>query len=186
MAHRTIADDELLDRALDLFRTYGVEGVSLSQLSEAVGLEKASLYHRFPGGKDEIVRAVVARVDQWFAQHVVAPLQAESSPRRRVAVVVEQLRAFYAGGDKSCITDVLSLPGADGELAAALKSAMQAWLKAFAEIARESGLPRGLAQTRAEDAIVRIQGALVLSRVLGNTQPFQRVLKLLPQMLTPS
>lgn len=188
MAHRTITDDELLDRALELFRAYGSVGVSLSRLSEAIGLEKASLYHRYPGGKDEIVLAVAARVSQWFGEHVFAPLQAQTSPqtspRRRVAVVAEQLGVFYGDGVKSCITDVLSLAGGNDELAAALRMAMQAWLKAFAQVARESGLPPALARLRAEEAIVRIEGSLVLARVLGDNQPFQRTLRLLPQLLT--
>ena len=162
MAYRTVTDDDLLDRALDLFRTYGFEGVSLSQLSEAIGLEKASLYHRYPRGKDEIVLAVVARV----------------------AIVAEQLRVFYSDGTKPCITDVLSISGGSDELRTTLRIALQAWLKAFAEIAKESGLSASLSRLRAEEAIVRIEGSLVVARVLGDSQPFQRVIKFLPDMLT--
>ena len=184
MAHRTVSDDEFLDRALDLFRTYGVEGVSLSRLSEAIGLEKASLYHRYPRGKDEIVMAVVARVIQWFGEHVFAPLKAEGTTRRRVGIVAEQLRTFYCDGTKPCITDVLSISSGGEELAATLKIALQAWMKAFAEIARESGLSPRLSRQRAEEAIVRIEGSLVVARVLGDNMPFQRVIKLLPDLLT--
>jgi hypothetical protein len=57
-------------------------------------------------------------------------------------------------------------------------------LKAFGEIARESGLSSSVSRLRAEEAIVRIEGSLVLARVLGDTKPFQRVLKLLPGLLT--
>ena len=58
MAYRTLSDEDFLAKALDLFRDYGFEGVSLKQLADATGLEKASLYYRYPGGKDEIVMAV--------------------------------------------------------------------------------------------------------------------------------
>ena len=184
MAYRTVTDDDLLDRALDLFRTYGFEGVSLSQLSEAIGLEKASLYHRYPCGKDQIVLAVVARVARWFGEHVFAPLKTAASPRARVAVVAEQLRVFYSDGTKPCITDVLSISGGSDELRTTLRIALQAWLKAFAEIAKESGLSARLSRLRAEEAIVRIEGSLVVARVLGDSQPFQRVIKFLPDMLT--
>ena len=44
-----VNEDELLDRLTDVFRTYGYEGASLSKISEATGLQRASLYHRFPG-----------------------------------------------------------------------------------------------------------------------------------------
>ena len=74
--------------------------VSLRQLSAAIGLEKASLYHRYPCGKDEIVLAVVARVARRFGEHVFAPLKTAASPRARVAVVAKQLRVFYSDGTK--------------------------------------------------------------------------------------
>ena len=51
MAHAKVSKDEVLDHALELFRTSGFEGVSLSDLSAATGLEKPSLYFRFPGGR---------------------------------------------------------------------------------------------------------------------------------------
>lgn len=184
MAHKTITDSDFLDAALDLFRTSGFEGGSLSRLSEATGLEKASMYYRYPGGKGEVIMAVVNRVIAWFQEHVFEPLKEEQIPRKRINIVAEQLRVFYHDGTKPCIFDVLSITGGSEELAATLKLALQAWMKAFSDIARESGLSAGLARTRAEEAIVRIEGSLVMARVLGDRAPFQRAIKLLPDLLT--
>jgi TetR/AcrR family transcriptional regulator, lmrAB and yxaGH operons repressor len=52
MAHRIVSDEAFLARALNLFRTHGFEGVSMKHLAEATGLEKASIYYRYPGEKD--------------------------------------------------------------------------------------------------------------------------------------
>ena len=60
MAHRIVSDEVFLATALDLFRTYGFEGVSLKQLADATGLEKASLYYRYPGGKESIAMAAAS------------------------------------------------------------------------------------------------------------------------------
>jgi len=184
MAYRTVSDEEFLARALDLFRANGFEGVSLKQLADATGLEKASLYYRYPGGKDEIVMAVAKNVVAWFQKNVFAPLAGSGSTRKRAAFVMERLREFYVGGTKSCITDVLSIPGGPKELKIALKDAMQAWIASFDDLARESGLPPALARARAEEAIVRLEGALVVSRVLRDNSSFERILKLLPELLT--
>jgi TetR/AcrR family transcriptional regulator, lmrAB and yxaGH operons repressor len=183
MAHRTITDEAFLRIALELFRTYGFEGVSLKQLADATGLEKASLYYRYPGGKDEIVMAVATDVVAWFQAHIFDPLNGSGPRKRRVAAVVESLREFYGGGTKACITDVLSIPGGTPELKAGLKAAMQAWIAAFANVAKESGMTAAAARARAEEAIVRFEGSLVVARVLGDVAPFERVLKLLPEML---
>jgi AcrR family transcriptional regulator len=184
MAHRIISDEEFQAKALELFRTYGFQGVSLKDLAEATGLEKASLYYRFPGGKDEIVMAVAADVVRWFEENVFAPLAGSGTPRKRVLLVCERLREFYANGAKSCITDVLSIPGGTDALKAALKGAMQRWIQAFAEIARASGFTPAAARVRAEEAIVRFEGSLVMSRVLGDNSAFERIVRLLPDLLT--
>lgn len=80
--------------------------------------------------------------------------------------------------------DVLSIPGGSKELQLALKGAMQAWVTAFAQVAKDSGHGSVAARSRAEEAIVRIEGSLILARVLGDTAGFERVLKLLPDILT--
>ncbi len=184
MAHRIVSDEEFLAKALDLFRTYGFEGVSLKHLADATGLEKASIYYRYPGGKDEIVMAVAKDVVAWFQKNVFAPLAGAGSPRKRVAFVAERLREFYGGGAKSCITDVLSIPGGALELKTALKGAMRAWIASFTDVAKESGMTPSMARARAEEAIVRFEGSLVVARVLGDNSAFERVLKLLPELLT--
>jgi AcrR family transcriptional regulator len=184
MAHRTISDEAFYETALDLFRTYGFEGVSLQKLARATGLEKASLYYRYPGGKDEIAMSVAQGVVHWFQNNVFEVLLGDAPPRKRVASAIDRLRTFYGGGKKSCITDILSIPGGSEELRAGLKGALQEWLKAFAHIGTESGMSTPVARARAEEAIVRIEGSLVLARVLDDPSPFERTLKLLPDLLT--
>jgi hypothetical protein len=80
--------------------------------------------------------------------------------------------------------DALSIRGGSDELQLALKTAMQALLSAFARIAKESGHGSGTAKSKAEEAIVRLEGSLILARVLGDTACFERVLKGLPDLLT--
>jgi TetR/AcrR family transcriptional repressor of lmrAB and yxaGH operons len=184
MAHRTISDEQFNETALDLFRTYGYEGVSLQKLSAATGLEKASLYYRYPGGKDEIAKSVVQGTIRWFQTNIFEVFLSDLSPRRKAAAVVDRLRAFYGGGRKSCITDILSILGGPAELRAELKTALQAWLEAFAKLGRQSGMSAPTAKARAEEAIARIEGSLILARVLQDTGPFERTLKLLPDLLT--
>jgi TetR/AcrR family transcriptional repressor of lmrAB and yxaGH operons len=184
MAHRIVSDEVFLASALDLFRTYGFEGVSLKRLADATGLEKASLYYRYPGGKDAIAMAIAGDVVTWFQANVFDPLVEGGPARKRVLFVAEKLREFYSGGSKACLMDVLSIRGGSEELQLALKGAMQAWVSAFAQVAKDSGHGSAAARSKAEEAISRIEGSLILARVLGDTACFERVLKGLPDMLT--
>ena len=54
-----IDNDSLFEKISDAFRADGYEGASLSRLSEATGLKKASLYHRFPGGKEQMASEIL-------------------------------------------------------------------------------------------------------------------------------
>jgi AcrR family transcriptional regulator len=184
MAHRIVSDEVFLATAIDLFRTYGFEGVSLKQLANATGLEKASLYYRYPGGKDAIAMAIAGGLVAWLQANVFDTLAGGGSARKRVSSVAEKLREFYAGGSKPCLMEVLSIRGGSEELQLALKAAMQALVSAFAKIARESGHGSVAARSLAEEAIVRLEGSLILARVMGDTACFERVLKGLPDMLT--
>jgi TetR/AcrR family transcriptional repressor of lmrAB and yxaGH operons len=184
MAHSKVNDVQLADMALELFRQQGYEGTSINDLAAASGLEKASLYYRFPGGKKDIALAAAAHVGQWFQANIFAPLKEPGAPADRIKAVSRNLRIFYGDGAKPCVLDSLSFRGSPPELATALSGAYKAWLESFAAIARESGLIRRLAEDRARQALIQIEGSLVLSRVTGNRKIFLDTLSELPDLLT--
>ncbi len=176
--------DDLIDRLRDVFRTVGYDGATLSKLSQATGLQRASLYHRFPGGKKEIAEAVLAQAGTWLDTHVLAPLTGAGTPQARLQKMVEALDTFYVQGGASCLLDALSFGEGGDQLHAHIEAAFAHWIEALATLVVEStGCPKAEACQRAEDAVISIQGALVLARGTGNTQPFQRVLTNLPTIL---
>jgi AcrR family transcriptional regulator len=62
--------DEILNVALDLFSVNGYEATSISQIADAVGIRKASLYSHF-GSKQEILDNVVESVLNGYAEHSI-------------------------------------------------------------------------------------------------------------------
>jgi AcrR family transcriptional regulator len=183
MALSRVSNEALVAAAAEVFRTHGFEGATLRRLSEATGLEKASLYHRFPRGKEEIALAVAERVNQWFSENVFEPLEGDGTPSTRVRLIAHKLREFYGDGSKPCTLDTLSLSGGGDALAAALQAGLLGWLEAFTRISKESGLPAATARSRAEQAIIEVEGALVLSRVLRHNKLFLKVISRLPELL---
>jgi hypothetical protein len=85
-----------------------------------------------------------------------------------------------------CALDSLSLPAGSEGLRAALGNSLDAWLGAFEQLARKGGLSPSVARDRAEQAIIEIEGSLVLARVKGETGPFLRTLRKLPKLLLES
>ena len=67
---KTNTRDEILKVALDLFSVNGYEATSISQIADAVGIRKASLYSHF-SSKQEILDNVVAAVLTGYDDHSV-------------------------------------------------------------------------------------------------------------------
>jgi hypothetical protein len=53
----------------------------------------------------------------------------------------------------------------------------------LAGLLRDCGVPEALAQSRALDAYIRIEGAMVLARTLDDLEVFRRVVRALPDEL---
>jgi AcrR family transcriptional regulator len=178
-----ITDDVLLGKIAEVFRLHGYEGSSIRLLSKATGLERASLYHRFPGGKDEMAAAVVAHACDWFEHNVFQPLRAAGRPADKLPRVAANLCDFYRRGTLWCVLDSMTLGGGTDAIRKTIRGAYDAWLNAFAQVAGEAGAPAALARSRAQQALIEIEGALVVARVTGDSEPFLQILKNLPNLL---
>ncbi len=67
---KTNTRDEILEAALELFSVNGYEATSISQLADAVGIRKASLYSHF-ANKQEILDTVISTVLGGYAEHSI-------------------------------------------------------------------------------------------------------------------
>ncbi|NJP08966.1 MAG: TetR/AcrR family transcriptional regulator [Leptolyngbyaceae cyanobacterium RU_5_1] len=178
-----MSKNELTVQLLCLFRQYGYEGATLSKISEVTGLGKASLYHHFPGGKEDMATAVLEYLEQGLERHILQSLRSKGSAISRFTQMCDRVSQFYEGGQQSCLFAVL-LMGAHDRFQEKIQQCLNQWLTAIAEVLIEEGIQPQLAQQRAEDAILQIQGALILARGLGNPTAFQRVITRLPVELT--
>lgn len=186
MAPRLVSDRQLVERLTDLFRRVGYDAASLGAIAAATGLQKSSLYHRFPGGKQQMAAEASAAVLDDFAASVLAPARQDDPLDERVAAIAANLDRFYDGGARYCLLDMLSVgePGADA--ARNLAAAAAAWIDVFGALAREAGADAATALARAQDAIAAIEGALVIARVTGDRGAFTRAVGGLPERLLGS
>ena len=174
---------ELIPKNAQVFRTHSYEAATLTQLAQATGLQKASLYHRFPGGKQEMALAVLDHTDAWFTQHIFTPLKSNSPPPQRLKQISKALTSFYANGSTPCLLDAFTLQSPNSPLAERIKTSTQLWLDAMAKLAKDSGHTPKSAQHRAEQALTAIQGALIVSRALQTPAPFNHAIKQLTKIL---
>jgi AcrR family transcriptional regulator len=183
----SISDEELIASLSCVFRDVGYEGTTLSLLEGATGLKKASLYHRFPNGKEQMAKEVLESAQQWLEEHVLTPLHGSAPPKVRIDAMVKRLDQFYSGGKQACLLNMLSSSRIhEGPFTKSIRKMFEAWVDALSAVARDAGADPKAAQLKAERAIMLLQGSLVFSRGIGSTQPFRRFLKSIPSELLES
>ncbi len=168
--------DAIVALLIGLFRRGGFEGVSMADVAKATGIGKSSLYHHFPGGKEEMAAAVIAAVGAWVQDRLVAPLDAPGARAERVDAMLASVAALYEGGARPCVIASMLVGAEAGPVLPALRAALSAWIGALQRALEATGAPPEPARAAALDAVARIQGALLLCRALDDRAPFAAAL----------
>jgi AcrR family transcriptional regulator len=168
---------EILARLMDLFRDKGFDGASLSDISDSTGLGKSSLYHHFPKGKEQIALEVLGHLEAQLETALFEPMRSNGTPRQKLDRMFDTIDAFYDSGKKACLLERLCASVDARRFRRPLGRAFAKWIDAVEALGIESGLPRALARARAEDMVVRIEGALVVSAGTGNSDVFARTIR---------
>lgn len=174
---------QIVNRLTEVVRRNGYDGASLSELSKATGLGKSSLYHYFPNGKDDMVRAVLDQLSEQLETTLFAPLRGKGSPEDRMGDMVQTLDEFYRQGREPCVLAQLVLGNTRDRFGVRLRAIFGAWMAAIAGVLEDAGIPKAVAKQRAADAVLMIEGALVLAGGLGDPEVFTRTLRHLPSTL---
>ena len=187
MPAANMSKDQVLAHLMAAFRARGFDATSLADIAAATGLGKSSLYHHFPGGKGQMAKDVLDHLAATLRRDVYEPLRTVSPARRRLDQLLDAIDAFYRQGRDACLLERLCASTEAESLSGALRRSFRDLLGAFEGVARDAGVPAAEARARAEDAVVRIEGALVVSAGLGETKPFERAIGALRRdFLAPS
>ncbi len=170
------ARDDALDRLLATFRERGYDGSSLADLSLATGLGKSSLYYHFPGGKAEMAHAVLERLARVLDATVLEALRGPADPAARLDSGLAAIAAFYEDGRAACLLERLCASADRGRFAGPLAGMFAGWIGALADVAEAAGVCAPDARDRAEDAVARIEGALVVAAGTGSPGALGRAL----------
>ena len=95
---------QILDTAQDLIQRVGVNAMSYQDISEAVGIRKASIHYHFPT-KDDLVAALLDRYNDYFLRLVdgiIAQSDSAEVKLRRYCSLFEATLSS-GNGDKACL-----------------------------------------------------------------------------------
>lgn len=175
---KTVAErTDVLPALAECFREHGYEGASLALIGDATGLGKGSLYHFFPGGKEEMASAVLAEIDAWFEQHVFAPLREAEQPDVGIAAMFDEVETYFRSGRRVCLVGAFALGETRDRFARSVREYFTRWIEALRLALIRAGRDSASSATLSEEVVAGIQGAIVLARALDNPQAFTRALE---------
>lgn len=183
MANTPIHRAALVEAAMRLFRRQGYAGTGLQQILAESGAPKGSLYHYFPGGKEEVGAAAVE-----LAGDLVADFLNEISARHESAGSF--IRAYFRQYAKwmkesrfssGCpIATTLLETAPDSQIiTAAGQAAILKWTAIIAGVFKRNGYAAAASQRHAQLTIASLEGALILSRTAGSATPLGQVARAL-------
>lgn len=185
--------ERILDTMQDLIQSRGFNAVSYQDISDVLGMRKASIHYHFPS-KFNLGRAVIDRYQGRLAGLME---RAEKEPGRSCGdVLSDYFKPFVevAGSpDKVCLCGALAgefmaLPEEMREAVTGFFRQHEEWLERLLEKGRDAGEFRFDAPARDMARLIfsALQGGLVLRRSKGDAEQLDNIIRMVTAMLRPA
>ena len=168
----TDTKDRLLDASGELFRRQGYVGTGVKQILADAGAPFGSLYHHFPGGKEELGAAAVRRSGRLYARVVAQAMDVEGDLPTRVLAgfrgAAETMRDSGYADACPIATVALEASGSSEAIRAACAEVFELWFGGLTATFADAGVaePRRLAI----EFLCALEGAFVFCRALRSTE----------------
>ena len=169
--------ERILDAGAELFRRQGYAGTGLKQLVGRAEAPFGSLYHHFPGGKDQLAAESIKRAGAYYLQLVAEKLLAHPD------LVTGVREAFLAAGQTLVDTDyadacpietiALEVASTNEPLRLATAEVFDSWLDGLTALLVHEGLPEAAGRALAHVIISALEGAFILARTARTTEALE-------------
>jgi len=167
--------ERIVDSSAELFRRQGYTGTGVKQIVTAASAPFGSLYHFFPGGKEQLGEEVL----RWSGQMYLQLFVTVAGEAPDVATGVER---FFAGAAETLeetgyadacpiATVALEVASTNEPLRQATADVFDSWIAAATDWFAAAGIPRERSRELALHIIAALEGAFVFSRALRSTEP---------------
>ena len=165
--------ERILTASEELFRRQGFVGTGLKQILTMAEAPFGSLYHHFPGGKDELAAETIRRAGDHYAA-IVAEKLTETND-----VVANVRTAFRAAGQTLIDTDyadacpietvALEVASTNEPLRLATAEVFDSWIVGLTTLFSLQGIEERRARELAQVVICALEGAFILARASRTT-----------------
>src|ERR1039457_5875811 len=166
--------DRIVQRSAELFRHQGFAGTGVKQIVAEASAPFGSLYHFFPGGKEQLGEEVIRWSGATYGQLIDAFFVPGSDPvaatRGFFAAAAETLRETDYADACPIATVALEVSSTNEPMRKACAEVFDSWIDGAGERLVESGLTRKRSRALAISMLASLEGAFVLARALRSTE----------------
>ena len=167
--------ERMVAGAVRLLARHGLHATSFSTVLTETNAPRGSIYHHFPGGKDELVAAAIAATER----HAIGLL--DQQPGASALEVAESFlgawRALLTGADfdAGCALVAVTVAAESAPLRERTAQAFRTWHQRLALALTEGGLDAPTADAAALLLLAASEGAVVICRAQQDIRPFDAV-----------
>ncbi|MEU0922182.1 TetR/AcrR family transcriptional regulator [Streptomyces cyaneofuscatus] len=167
--------ERIVRAASQLMQRHGYDGTGIKQISVTANATAGSVYHFFPGGKQELAVAVIRSGEQEFIDELDAVMRAESDPAEALRIFTALLAdGLHASGWHSGCPVAATALGASSRLPdiqVAAAEALSHWHEVVFERLKEAGIDEEEARGLAHTVISTLEGAELAAQLSQSREP---------------
>lgn len=164
----------LVQASASLLQRQGLTGTGIKQILAEAGAPYSSLYHHFPGGKDELAAAAIRVSGSQYQEMVEAVWEQAPDAISSVAAVFDGAAQALESTDFAVAcpiaTVALEVAGTNERLRLATAEVFEAWIAAGAARFESEGIATEDARSLAITLIALLEGAFILSQSLKDIE----------------
>ncbi|HZL48584.1 MAG TPA: TetR/AcrR family transcriptional regulator [Solirubrobacteraceae bacterium] len=169
--------DRIIDSSAELFRRQGYTGTGVKQIVAAANAPFGSIYHFFPGGKEQLAAETIRSSGQLYIQlFATIALQAPD--------VTTAVGDFFAGAAETLeetdyadacpiATVALEVANTSEPLREATAEVFDSWIVGATEYFAAAGIAREDSRELAFTMLSLLEGAFIFCRAMRTTEPLQ-------------
>ena len=166
--------EEIIKKAVDVFRKNGYYKTSMADLAEACGLLKGSFYYYFKS-KEELMHAALQSTCEYYSNKVFCiAYDTNLSAKERFIALFNKQAPFLTDDMAGCLFGNMTLEtiSANSSFQFILQKFFSEWKKAFATIF-ELEHEKEFANILAEQSVMELEGALMMMRLYNDKKIFE-------------
>jgi AcrR family transcriptional regulator len=169
--------ERIIDSSAELFRRQGYAGTGVKQIAAMASAPFGSLYHFFPGGKEQLGQEVIRWSGGLYLELFATIAMQAPDPVAAIgdffAGAAETLRDTDYADACPIATVALEVASTNEPLREATAEVFDSWIDAASAYFAAAGIPQETARELAFSILCLLEGAFVFSRAMRSTEPLE-------------